>query len=75
MYRGTPNEWGYNENLKYTKRTKDDNHLVIISPNLYNNEDKNDKVMLYGFMKHLKNHQQKNGSIDTKVDLIKNLNM
>lgn len=71
-YREPPNEWGYNENLKYTKRTKDDNHLVIISPNLYNNQDKNRQGNVIWFYESFKKSSTKKWFLDANVDLIKN---
>ena len=71
-YREPPNEWGYNENLKYTKRTNDDNHLVIIPPNLFNNQDKNRKGNVIWFYESSNKSSTGKWFLDVKVDLIKN---
>ena len=71
-YREPPNEWVYNENLKYTKRTNDDNHLVIIPPNLFNNQDKNRKGNVIWFYESSNKSSTGKWFLDVKVDLIKN---
>jgi len=71
-YREPPNEWGYNENLKYTKRTKDDNHLVIIPPNLINNQDTKRQGSVIWFFESTKKSSTGQWFLDVNVDLIKN---